>query len=264
MNHARFTVESGRLAGLTVHWAWPDCAPPASGWPLSVVLDEKQYWLAVGAQRQANASSIDPVATGVVVGLGEHTPTWRQRFYTPLLDTLWQTTAPQPVGTGMAAQLQQCLSNIVLPRLHQSVPLDKQRFTLAGHSLAALFVLQALLQGNFGFNRYLLSSPSVWWANFYPLELARYEGCPPSGLGRPDIYISVGEHEQGLTPADLLLSAAHQQQNRQRREQRRMVAGAKELAAILQRRNLGEVHFTVVPDADHGSASAFAWQRLFV
>lgn len=255
MNHAKLTVETAEGDELPVWLAWPEAIPPAGGWPVVYVLDEKEFRLLLQMRRAAGESA--PAV--VLVGIGIPDKERRHYFYTPKVER----AAEQPAGTGGSAVLLHTLLTVVVPEVERWLavrPLSSA--TLVGHSLGALFVSQLLLQDPARFKRYVLSSPSVWWADFHLLRQAAGWQCRSMGPHRPLVHISVGGLEQGLTPADLALSVEKQQENQQRRERRRMVDGARQLYETLDATGCFELTFKVLDGADHGTASALAFSVL--
>ena len=147
--------------------------------------------------------------------------------------------------------------------VEQMLPINPSKRTLCGHSLAGLFVSHHMLTDVIRFNRYVISSPSVWWADFYLLVHASQCLSARRVRMQSEVYLTVGQYEQGASPRDLSLPLEAQQRNEQRRQQRKMVTGAEQLARILRTYPCFTVHFGVIDDADHGSASTVAWQRAF-
>lgn len=255
MNHAKLTVQTAEGDELPVWLAWPEAIPPVGGWPVIYVLDEKEFRLLLQMRREAGGQG--PGA--VLVGIGIPDAERRHYFYTPKLGRV----TGQPAGTGGSNVLLQTLLNVVVPEVERWLavkPLSSA--TLVGHSLGALFVSQLLLQEPARFKRYVISSPSVWWGDFYVLRQAVEWRCRSMGPHRPAVHVSVGSLEQGLTPADLLQPIEKQQENQQRRERRRMVDGARQLFETLDATGCFDVTFSVLEGADHGTASAQAFKVL--
>lgn len=263
MNHVRFTLEAAEGSVFHINLAWPQAVPPKEGWPVSYILDEKEFWMALRAtQGQTSANTIPQDAEGIVVGISVANAAQRHYAYTPLIDRSYAATL-QPEGSGGFGFLADLLINEIAPTIEQALPVNPLRRSLCGHSLAGLFVSHYMLTAPISFNRYVISSPSVWWSDFYLLNHASQ--CLSLRRFHPgaEVYISVGQYEQGLGPADQALPQQQQMRNQQRRQQRRMVDGARELAHALRAYSCFNLYFEVVAEADHGNASATAWRRLF-
>lgn len=70
--------------------------------------------------------------------------------------------------------------------------------TLVGHSLGGLFTLYTLLSQPELYDRYLASSPSLWWDQKYLYGLEEELRLENSGLDAR-VFLAVGEHEVGET-----------------------------------------------------------------
>ncbi|MGG4773406.1 alpha/beta hydrolase [Alcaligenaceae bacterium 429] len=255
MNHAKLTVQTAEGDELPVWLAWPEAIPPVGGWPVIYVLDEKEFRLLLQMRREAGAQA----TPAVLVGIGIPSAERRHYFYTPKIGRVLE----QPAGTGGSAVLLQTLVNVVVPEVERWLAVKPlSAATLVGHSLGGLFVAQLLLQEPVRFKRYVISSPSVWWGDFYLLRQAVEWRCRSMETHRPTVHVSVGGLEQGLTPADLALPAEKQQENQQRRERRRMVDGARQFYETLDATGCFELTFNVLEGADHGTASAQAFKVL--
>ena len=70
--------------------------------------------------------------------------------------------------------------------------------TLVGHSLGGLFTLYTLLTQPDLYDRYLASSPSLWWHDKYMYGLEKELRAENSALSAR-VFLAVGEHEVGDT-----------------------------------------------------------------
>jgi len=263
MNHVTFTLTARENTVIRINLAWPQGLPPQEGWPVSYVLDEKEFWIALGRTRSPDGSPDVPGdAPGVVVGVGVEQREQRQYIYTPVINSAIANTQ-QPEGSGGFQVLAEVLAEQVMPWVQHNLSINAAQQSLCGHSLAGLFVCHYLLTVSSDFSRYVISSPSVWWGDFYLLQCAAEVVSQPRPKSFAEVYISVGQFEQGLGPRDHALSAERQALNLERRQARRMVDGAKELADLLGAYPGLDLHFQVIPSADHGTASASAWEQLF-
>ena len=159
--------ETGTAYAIYVH-----DAPGAAAHPRSVLLfmdGDDQFRYAVDAHRvltQANASLPPLLLVGVGYGASYTKPgNKRVRDYTPT------EMAGEPESGHTDAFL--CfLQNTLWPELAQRHAVDPTWRGLAGHSLGSLFALHALFQPEPFFNRFLISSPSVWFDDRSILRLA--------------------------------------------------------------------------------------------
>ena len=118
-----------------------------------------------------------PIATGVIQYLlyGEYVPeliivgigygtldekkpegNHRSRDYSP-------TQRKGRPNTGKAKQFLSFLKNELIPFVDNTYRTDKNDRALQGHSMGGLFTTYALLKSQNLFNRYVISSPYLWW-----------------------------------------------------------------------------------------------------
>ncbi len=81
-------------------------------------------------------------------------------------DRTWQF--PQPglpplEGTGGAPGFLRFLTEELLPIIEAEYRVDPQNRALFGHSFGGLFAFYALLHGQSAFQRFIVSSPALWW-----------------------------------------------------------------------------------------------------
>ncbi len=257
----------------------PDCRPcavrvalpaglmPPQGWPVAYVLDLKQFDV-----MRADSAGLP----GLLVGLGPQVPQDRVLEYVPAgwrrrqgpgdtvasADLLPDSpmSAQAVAGRAGAAAWLRTLDQ-VRGLIAGDFRLDPGRQVFCGHSLGALFGLYVLLHRPRAFSAYALSSPSVWWGQQYLDRLRRRrldwlcgQGLPPLGL-----WLTVGAHEQGLSPqeqADPALDAMTREHRLRQRQSRAMVDGLQNLAADFARCPGLRLHAAVLPGHHHQSASA--------
>lgn len=99
----------------------------------------------------------------IIVGIGYGTldessdgQNKRSRDYSPTQ----RTGRP---NTGKAKQFLSFLTNELIPYVEKNFKSDKINRTLQGHSMGGLFTTYALLNSKNIFNRYIISSPYLWW-----------------------------------------------------------------------------------------------------
>lgn len=66
-------------------------------------------------------------------------------------------------NTGKAKQFLSFLTNELIPFIDENFKTDKNNRTLYGHSMGGLFTTYAMLNSKNIFNRYIISSPYLWW-----------------------------------------------------------------------------------------------------
>ena len=66
-------------------------------------------------------------------------------------------------NTGKAKQFLSFLTNELIPFVDKNFKSDKINKTLQGHSMGGLFTTYTLFNSNNIFNRYIISSPYLWW-----------------------------------------------------------------------------------------------------
>jgi len=249
----------------TIQLHLPQGDPPARGHGLVWLLDTPTTWAPM--QQALHADGNDDV---VVVGIGWDEagavdPNLRRRDFTQPA----RHEVPPPRGAGDtwredgdADAFLAFLTDVLQPRLLDSLPVDAARQTLVGHSLSGLFVLHALLARPNRFARFVAASPSIWWDQSRILDDAAEADWAAAQRAR--VLISVGSGEQVAgpeKPAEIdgedeatMLGAQH------------MVDNAGAFAQLLNQRGVacelqvmeGLTHKSVLPDA---MAAALAFAR---
>lgn len=148
----------------------PQGEAPEGGWPCLLVLDGGRYFSAFTAVAAALRGR--PEKTGILpmaiaaIGHRAEGGAWndqRRRDF---------PSGPSGEGAlvgdeGQGAVFRQWLAETVLPQL-AAKGCDPHAISLFGHSLAGLFVLQALEHDATLFQRWVSISPSLWWATPEP------------------------------------------------------------------------------------------------
>jgi len=185
----------------------------------------------------------------IIVGIGYPAEgpdilTFRSRDYTPVEDNDFYKSAFEPVGcdpnfrpnSGGAPEFLTFITQELMPYIEEDYRVDTNDKTIAGHSYGGLFPSYVLFHKPDTFNKYILSSPSLWYKQGilfqYEEEYSRnHEELPVR------VYLSAGANEsKGITE------------------------GFKTMVEVLKKRNYGglvlehvffedEVHFSVVPPA---------------
>jgi uncharacterized protein len=162
---------------------------------------------------------------------------WRTRDLTP------PPAAAQAGQTGGAAQFLAFIQQDLKPFVASRYLVDVSDQTLVGHSFGGLFAAWTLLNAPDAFNRYVLSSPSLFWNDNATIRQAETFAGRPTGPAR--VFVSVGELE-----------------TKEQSGGQDMIGVAKAFAEALQRRKAagvgldvtlqvfpGERHISVVPGA---------------
>ncbi len=251
----RFTlVRRGSDCTYRIDVAIADGVPPAGGWPSIVLLDAAGCFATCveALRRMSRRPDATGVRPAVVIGISSAGPTQdnRQR-------QLDLTSAhPDKADTGGAPGFLSFIEDQVKPLVAGIIPLDPDRQTLFGHSLAGYFTLWALANHPAAFRNYAAISPSIWWD---PDGLM----AALSALAVRDrnLLLCLGEWEDALPPwqraapgsADVIA----------RRRSRRMLGNAQALTDRLTSL-LGEdrVQFRFLPEEDHASIISAAIPRM--
>ncbi len=174
----------------------PDLPPPPDGYAALVVLDGDLHGpiLAGTAQALARRTAKTGVGPTVVLGVSPADPTRgaRERDYTfapPALAGVFEG------ATGDGPALLDSLADDILPALHAAAPIDATRLGLFGHSLGAMFVLEALAARPRLFRAWIAISPSLWW---------RPDVASSASNGHP-VFLAVGGEESNPgAPRDMV------------------------------------------------------------
>jgi len=96
-------------------------------------------------------------------------------------------------GSGHAVDFVEFVSTELRPWLLERFPAAASDMTYFGHSLGGLFGAYALLTATSTFNRYILSSPSLWWDDEVIFDIER-ERASEAGL-RSEVFFGIGSLE---------------------------------------------------------------------
>lgn len=146
---------SEEAGGLRVWLNKPEGGAPQGGWPVLIVLDGESYFSSAAEimQRLSRRTAKTRIVPMMVVGVAHDENQDRVASYA--------FTAGRNVAEPKAGMMLERLQNEILPLLVREGA-DRENITLAGHSMSALFVLEALAR-NSGFARYAAISPSIWF-----------------------------------------------------------------------------------------------------
>ena len=258
------TARSGAPYRILV--SWPEGPAPARGWPIVYLLGGDTFLMATEMLRyRAGGGTADSLRAGIVVGIAYPAENRRVLDYTPAP----LSGEPTPGQHGADAFLDFVLDDL-RPAVEEVLPVDRDAQTFAGHSLGGMLVLLALFHRPAAFQAYLASSPSVWWRGAQLLAMARDFATQTPAAGAPiaRVWLSAGEYEQALSPAELAENGPDIAVARKQRDTRFMVDHNRAIANLLCARTdlrvdfryfPGETHRTIVPVALlAGLCAAFA------
>jgi predicted alpha/beta superfamily hydrolase len=144
----------------------------------------------------------DRIDEWLVRRAGELTPTKREDF-----DERYTAQYNIPSTSGEAATFRRVLKEEIIPFIEKNYHASDDR-GLFGHSLGGLFATYSMLQTDRAFNRYIISSPSLWWDDkvAFKMEQAFAEN---NDTIPADVMLSVGalEGEQMVPPMQELGNA---------------------------------------------------------
>ncbi|MCR0983222.1 alpha/beta hydrolase [Roseomonas populi] len=230
--------------------SWPEAPVPSGGYPVLFLADGgAAFPTAAEIARLRTGRGAKDVGPGLVVGLGHagegpYDRAARTRDYTPSFPAA-------PAGTGGADAFLDFILGDLLPELERRFPVDRARLALFGHSFGGLLALYAFLSRPGLFHRVAAASPSLWFAEGAPMEMARrFAAAPPPAGAGSSLLLTVGglEEADDGTPRGPVRVA------------RRMVTRARDLATILRGGGVS-VDFTEFPGENHGSVLPAALSR---
>lgn len=180
----------------------PTETPVGQPWSTMLFMDgDDQFTTAVKAYDKL-AKDHRPQPDVLLVGVGygaSYAKPQNKRFrdYTP-------TVMPGEPGTGGAGNFLKFLSNTLWPELSGRFSLSPTERGIGGHSLGSLLALYALFQPKPFFNRFLISSPSVWYDDRSIVRIAgelrdRQTRLPARA------FLSVGEEDSPSMTGDLTI-----------------------------------------------------------
>jgi predicted alpha/beta superfamily hydrolase len=182
----------------------PMLPPPPSGYPVIYVTDGNGMFPLAAAQ----TALMGLAGKGaLVVGIGYPTDefmqwmTLRYKDLTPVTadQTLFPTNPPlgEADRGGQSELFYRFLVEELRPLLLRSYPINPHEQTLYGHSLGGLFVLGVMFKHPDSFNRYVASSPSIWWDKKSVLQgEAEFVAKTKNSKAPLRVLISVGSKEQ--------------------------------------------------------------------
>ncbi|MDN3918759.1 alpha/beta hydrolase [Roseateles violae] len=136
----------------------------------------------------------DFILVGLSYAKGDTPQLSRGRDYTPSAGGSTKPDGGRRPDYGQSAAFRRFIADEVLPLIARSYRVDMARKTFAGHSYGALLGADILLSERALFERYALSSPSLWFDQGLMFErerayAARHQDLPAQ------LLLSVGEFE---------------------------------------------------------------------
>lgn len=260
----------------------PDGDPPADGWRVLLVIDGNHVF--------PLAAAIAPLLAApgqgsmMVVGVGYPTDdaaspmALRTRDLTPeapvsAIRRFPGSPPPRQEDYGGAAPFREFLAGELRPAIGAGYGAHASDWTLYGHSLGGLFVLDTLFGAPASYKRFVAASPSIWWngravlagEHGFSVRMAR-------GAAAPDVMLSVGGLEEEppttspspeITLHELaaLTSEARMVRNARELAERLSTSYARGGARFSFRVFESEDHMSVLP-ASVGAAFVFARAAL--
>ena len=146
----------------------------------------------------------------VIVGIGYPVTDFREalglrtRDLTPTKDDTWiegiLKSMPgefKTAGSGGAHNFLEFISGELRPFIESNYRIDSEDAAILGHSFGGLFGLYALLKAPHIFNRYIISSPSIWWDSEAIFEYAEiFNSEHPDAAAK--VFISAGTLEESM------------------------------------------------------------------
>ncbi len=221
-------------------------AKDTTKYPVLYILDGWNFFPAFNVARQAMDFGGEMQNVIIVgIGCGQDLASWfinRNYDYTPFEDTasnaLMENQFGLPAGTihsGGAPKFLQCINTEIIPYIDTHYNTNGER-GIAGHSFGGLFTAWCFLHTKDIFNKYGMSSPSLWLDNQALLKEAEIilNKNPTGGEVPTKIFLCVGGKEGFMVPDMNRFSA---------------LIEAKDFKNIELTKNIfnGETHLSVVP-----------------
>jgi predicted alpha/beta superfamily hydrolase len=186
----------------------------------------------------------DFVLIGLSYAVGDTPQYSRRRDYTPTPNSE-DTVSDMPGRAalhGEAEAYRRFIADEVFPFVAEHYRVDMQRKIFAGHSYGGLFGAHIVLTEPTMFERYILSSPSLWYDNKVILERERAYAAAHTDM-RANVFLAIGAFET-VKPSS---------QNRRYHRNNDMVRDLKTFEARLRSRRYPNLRIesTVIADEDH-------------
>ena len=133
-------------------------------YPTIYLLDaNNDFPLVTSISRRLEAE--DNLKKFIIVGISYQDSAWvhRRADYTP-------SRAQGIDNSGGASNFATAIEKEIIPLVEKQIRVKKDSRTLLGHSLGGLFCSYLLLNGKTLFDNYIISSPSMWWDDYYAFK----------------------------------------------------------------------------------------------
>jgi predicted alpha/beta superfamily hydrolase len=134
------------------------------------------------SRRLYQEDNLDPI---IVVGIS-----YKKNAYINRIKDYTPTKTSDKRTTGQANEFIEVFKKEIFPLIDSNFRTQINDRTIAGHSLGGLFGAYQIIKDESLFNRYIISSASVWWDNFKTLSFEQESYKKPT-----QIFISVGSEE---------------------------------------------------------------------
>lgn len=247
----------------------PPGAVPQAGFPVLYAFDGDDSFgmlsdMAAGLAPAARRAGLRP-AMVVAIGYppGEGSVERRMHDLTPAAESHVMPERPnnQPwPKLGGGDIFLETMIRDVKPLIAARFPVDEAAETLFGHSLGGLMALHALITRSASFDRYFVSSPSLWVNDRQALrDMEAFLGAGSPAGARIPMRLTVGSEEETLSAWDLRGGGDPAVRERWLRSNR-MIGNTQDLAALIGKRGRERLdfRFDMLEGFDHGSARAVA------
>ncbi|ONG58703.1 hypothetical protein BKE38_02405 [Pseudoroseomonas deserti] len=230
--------------------AVPESPPPEAGFPVVWLLDANAcFGTALETMRMASArQKVTRMAPAILAGIAYPTEDGFDRARRSFDYTAGPPAAePHRGQSGGRDAFRDMLRDVARPLVARQAPIDPARQIIIGHSLAGNLVLDLLAHDSALFSGYGALSPSIWWDRPRLLR-----GLATAADARPDVFLAVGEWEEGLAPWEAGLPGA--EDSAARRGRRAMVSNLRDMATTLGScLPQARVHAETCPGETHAS-----------
>lgn len=188
------------------------CRATETSCPAVYMLDA-EYSFALSAQivtHLADRERIPPLIT-VAIGYPDKSQyrAFRSRDYTPYFHPSGGYGAETQARSGGGPAFLQVIEDEIVPFVESHYPASPDNRTLVGHSYGGLFATYAWLTRPALFDKYIIVSPSLWYAEGRPLLDARAACAAPARPERADIFLAVGAYEEQPENGRAMVSDLH-------------------------------------------------------
>lgn len=235
--------------------AWPDQPPPENGYRVLYVLDANaQFLTAVDTVRSyLRRTDVGPEIPTLVVGIGY--PPGKNIQAERTLDLTPVTQEPRAKAqTGGADDFIDFIERDLKPWIARDYPVDPDRQSLMGHSLAGMFTLRTLTLRPEAFESFIGISSSFWFGgHVLSQEIEAFARNRKPGDAPVRVLLVVGEYEEALRPGAWSKDPAGASKSQADLQRRGQVTRAREAVRHLAAAPGVLVDFAEIPGEDHGS-----------